>query len=255
MKKEWGDWAWSVFLIWYGVGIILVSLDRVPPSLQWANAVFLYLAGFVAILYVMKKFRVGLGIIISSFIMLLTILAESLGVHYGLIFGSYHYEKDFGFQLFGVPVTIGFAWVMVIFSSMAHFEFLLMRPKTVSGAFLYSTVTSLLAVTMDLIIDPVAFRGRQYWIWDEGGPYYDIPMQNFAGWFFVSFFIQVILYFIIRQEISSPKWSGRMRLLYMLVILMFMVTAITEGLWVAVIVTAICYSVSLMLRKRLEKVT
>ncbi|MFP3472796.1 carotenoid biosynthesis protein, partial [Micrococcus sp. SIMBA_144] len=64
-----------------------------PDALQWANAVFLYLAGFLAILYAIKKFRDFQGLIISLSIMLLTILAESLGVHYGFIFGSYHYER------------------------------------------------------------------------------------------------------------------------------------------------------------------
>ncbi|PFA70162.1 hypothetical protein CN378_02340 [Bacillus sp. AFS015802] len=254
MNKQWQDWIWIVFLIWYGVGIILVSLDWLPPALNWANAVFLYIAGFLAILYAMKRFRGSSGLIVSICIMLLTVIAESLGVHYGWIFGSYHYEKDFGFQLFGVPVTIGFAWVMVIFTSMAYYELLLNKAKTVVGACIYGSVTSLLAVTMDLIIDPVAFKGREYWIWDQGGPYYDIPTQNFMGWFFVSFSIQFILYYFIKQETFSSKWSRRMRRLYFLVILMFMVTALVEGLWLSVFVTSVFYGASLILRKRLETV-
>ncbi|MDX8343776.1 carotenoid biosynthesis protein [Rossellomorea sp. YZS02] len=254
MTKKWQDWIWIVFLIWYGVGVILVSLDMLPDALQWANAVFLYLAGFLAILYAIKKFRDFQGLIISLSIMLLTILAESLGVHYGFIFGSYHYERDFGIQMFGVPVTIGFAWVMVVFTSMSHFEFLLSRRKTVMGGVLYSSVTSLLAVTMDLIIDPVAYKGREYWVWDQGGLYYDIPTQNFLGWFFVSFFIQCILYVLIKQEMYSTTWSGRMRRLYFLVIFMFVVTAIVEGLWLAVMVTFVFYTVSLVIRTRMEKV-
>lgn len=254
MTKHWQDWIWIVFIIWYGVGIILVSLDLLPPSMHWANAIFLYLAGVLAILYAMKRLGTRPGLIISLGIMLLTIIAESLGVHYGLIFGSYHYERDFGFQLFGVPVTIGFAWVMVVFTSMSHYEFLLHREKTVRGALVYSTVTSLLAVTMDLIIDPVAFKGREYWIWDQGGAYYDIPVQNFLGWFFVSFFIQCFLYVWMECEGFTTKWSGRMRKLYLLVILMFMVTAMVEGLWIAVLVTSSFYTASLILRTRLEKV-
>ncbi|MCA1063029.1 carotenoid biosynthesis protein [Rossellomorea sp. AcN35-11] len=254
MIKQWQDLIWIIFLIWYGVGIILVSLDLLPPALQWANAVFLYLAGFLAILYAVKKFKGRFGLVVALCIMLLTIVAESLGVHNGLIFGSYHYEKDFGFQLFGVPVTIGFAWVMVIFTSMAHYEFLLKGPKTFMGALKYSAVTSLLAVTMDLIIDPVAFKGRQYWIWDQDGVYYDIPTQNFLGWFFVSFFIQFFLYFLLKHVDVPVKWSERMRLLYVLVILMFIVTAMVEGLWIAVMVTSAFYGASLILRKRLEKV-
>lgn len=107
---------------------------------------------------------------------------------------------------------------------------------------------------MDLIIDPVAFKGREYWVWDEGGVYYDIPTQNFLGWFFVSFFIQIFLYYWIKPEGVSSHWSPRMRRLYFLVILLFIVTAIVENLWLAVWVTLAFYGVSLLLRKRLEKV-
>ncbi len=254
MTKRWDDWIWIVFLIWYGVGIILVSLDWLPPALQWANAVFLYLAGFLAILYAMKRLRVRLGAVVAICIMLTTIFAESLGVHYGLIFGTYHYEQDFGVQLFGVPITIGFAWVMVIFTSMAHYEFLLERKKTGVGALIYSSVTSLLAVTMDLIIDPVAYVGREYWIWDEGGLYYQIPSQNFLGWFFVSFVIQFFLYLMVKREGKSSRWTSRMKRLYFLVIFMFMVTAMVEGLWLAVFVTLGFYILSLLIKLRLEKV-
>ncbi|WP_197489702.1 carotenoid biosynthesis protein [Rossellomorea aquimaris] len=254
MKQTWQNWVWFFFLIWYGVGIILVSLDWLPSSLQWANAVFLYLAGFLAVVYSSKVLGAFRGCLIGVFIMLLTILAESLGVHYGIIFGSYHYEKDFGFQLIGVPITIGFAWVMVIMTSMAYFERLLMKPKSLLGAIYYSSLTSIFAVTMDLIIDPVAYKGREYWIWDEGGWYYDIPAQNFLGWFFVSFVIQFALYLYIHYPSIEKKWGSRMRALYFLVILMFLVTAMVEGLWLAVVVTIIFYSFPLLIRKRMEKV-
>ncbi len=42
---------------------------------------------------------------------------ESFGVHTGLFFGDYTYETDFGFKLIGVPITIGFAWLMVMATS------------------------------------------------------------------------------------------------------------------------------------------
>ncbi|USK90486.1 carotenoid biosynthesis protein [Rossellomorea marisflavi] len=249
MEDRWKNWVWIVFLVWYGVGLVLVSLDWLPPALQWANAVFLYLSGFLAVLYAGMVFKRGMGYWLSAIIIIGTIAAESLGVHYGWIFGSYHYEKDFGIQLFGVPVTIGFAWVMVIFTSMAYFEWMLNGKKTVKNALLYSIATSILAVTMDLIIDPVAYKGRQYWIWEGDGIYYDIPTQNFLGWFYVSFVIQFILYYLLRDTSFPKGWSRRMRWLYGMVVGMFVVTSMVEGLWLAVFVTLTVYGIMLIIRK------
>ncbi|MCG3005297.1 carotenoid biosynthesis protein, partial [Escherichia coli] len=55
--------------------------------------------------------------LVASFVMLATIVIESLGVHYDFLFGSYDYEKDFGTKILGVPLTIGSAWLMVIVTS------------------------------------------------------------------------------------------------------------------------------------------
>ncbi|BCB04386.1 carotenoid biosynthesis protein [Bacillus sp. KH172YL63] len=254
MSRKWDDWVWTFFIMWYGVGIILVSLDWLPSALHWANAVFLYLAGGLSIVYASKWGQGVQGVIISLIIMIATIAAESLGVRYGLIFGHYHYERDFGVQFLGVPVTIGFAWVMVILTSMAHFEHFLKGKKTMKRAVIYSSVTSLMAVAMDLIIDPVAYKGREYWIWDEGGVYYDIPSQNFLGWFCVSFVIQFTLYWGVKTFRNPSHWSVRMRQLYFLVIFMFIVTAMVESLWLAVFVTVGIYVISLLSRRRLEKI-
>ena len=38
---------WRVFFVWYSIGAILVAFELLPPTLEWANAAFLYLAGLV----------------------------------------------------------------------------------------------------------------------------------------------------------------------------------------------------------------
>ena len=237
-------WIWRVFLVWYSVGLILVGFDLLPPFLEWANAVFLYLAGTLAIIYAVKVLGKSAGLIIAAVIMGFTMWAESLGVKYGWVFGAYHYEKGFGVQIFGVPLTIGFAWVMVIFTSMGLVRKWLVRPFSIAKMAGYALITSMLAVTMDLIIDPVAFVAKQYWVWEQTGPYYGIPNQNFIGWFCVSFGIQLILYIWITkkpqpqaQDATIPLWTSRMRWLYGMMIGMFVVTSLVEGLHLAVAVT------------------
>ena len=54
----------------------------------------------------------------------------------------------------------------------------------ISGAVLF--------MLMDVIIDPVAFRGDRWFLgkiytYAEKGEYFNIPLTNFAGWFLVGF--------------------------------------------------------------------
>ncbi|KHF30408.1 hypothetical protein LR68_00779 [Anoxybacillus sp. BCO1] len=46
-----GDRLYRLFLIWYACGIVLVGFRLLPPWLEWANVVFLMLAGGLAPLF------------------------------------------------------------------------------------------------------------------------------------------------------------------------------------------------------------
>ncbi|PPA71761.1 carotenoid biosynthesis protein [Jeotgalibacillus proteolyticus] len=228
----------------------MVGFDILPPFLEWANAVFLYLAGALAIIYAVQILGKRAGLLFSAIITAFTMWAESLGVKYGWVFGAYHYEKDFGVQVFGVPLTIGFAWVMVIFTSMAIARAWLTHSFSFGRWIGYALITSMLAVCMDLIIDPVAFVAKEYWVWENTGPYYGIPNQNFIGWFSVSFGIQLLLYLWItfRNTSYSSLWNRRMKWLYGMMIGMFVVTSLVAGLFTAVFVTGSALAVTFLLQ-------
>ena len=46
-------------------------------------------------------------------IFLLGMVCEILGVNYGLIFGDYVYLDNLGFKILGVPILIGFNWIIL----------------------------------------------------------------------------------------------------------------------------------------------
>ena len=42
-----------------------------------------------------------------------------------------------------------------------------------------------LLVVWDLVLDPAMAHetlSARFWVWHETGPYYGMPLQNFAGW-------------------------------------------------------------------------
>lgn len=232
--SKWKDRIYFLFLFWYAVGVILVGFALLPSWLEWANSVFLVLAGLIGVLYFYHLFPPAKATVVVFVIYIFSSFMEYLGSAYGILFGEYDYTDRFGYKLFGmIPFTIGFAWLLVIASTHA-----LTKRITPSGGVWYVVLGSLAAVVMDLIIDPVAFKANEYWIWREGGLYYDIPWTNFMGWFVVAFLLHAVIWGMEKREerqTDFERWERRTYWLYGMMIFMFIVTAMAAGgLWGAI---------------------
>ncbi|MFA9557966.1 carotenoid biosynthesis protein [Evansella sp. AB-rgal1] len=224
------------FIIWYICGVFLLTFDLLPPWLEWANVVFLLVAGILAMVYFVRSFHLTRGLFLIFFVFFLSMIMESIGVRTGLFFGDYTYESDFGPKLLGVPITIGFAWVMVIATSHTLASSITNKVTRMKG-FVYALYASFIATALDFIIDPVAFQVKQYWIWNEPGLYYGIPASNFYGWFILSFVIHYSFYLFMYKNgkwISErTDWDFRMKILYVLMTCMFLIIAIVNRLFLA----------------------
>lgn len=229
--------VFRLFIFWYIVGVILLSFDLLPSWLEWANAVFLILSGMLGALYFTRRFGTAIGLSLSAFIFLSTFIVEGAGAKTDFLFGSYDYTERFAPSVFGVPIAIGFAWIMVVATS--HVAARWMFPK---GGVLYALAGGIGAVIMDLIIDPVAYQVKGYWIWEDTGWYYGIPWTNFFGWFVVSFVLHLIIDGLMKRKgwnINAETPEKRMLLLYGLMIAMFILLGFIHGLWLAAIGTSI----------------
>lgn len=230
--EKWKDRTYQLFLFWFAIGVILVGLDLLPPWLEWANSVFLVLAGIMGVFYFYSLFKAAKATTVVIIIYVFSSFMEYLGSTYGILFGEYDYTDRFGYKIFEIPFTIGFAWLLV----MATTHALVKRIQPHTGLFSV-TLGSLAAVIMDLIIDPVAFKANSYWIWLEGGLYYDIPWTNFMGWFVVAFILHAVIWGVENKEERQHdyvKWERRTYVLYGMMVGMFIVTAATSGLWLAI---------------------
>ncbi|XKH49714.1 carotenoid biosynthesis protein [Chryseomicrobium palamuruense] len=235
--EKWKDRAYQLFLFWFAVGVILVGFDLLPSWLEWANTVFLVLAGVMGIFYFFALFSPGKALVITLIIYIFSSFMEYLGSAYGILFGEYDYTERFGAKIFDIPFTIGFAWLLVISTTHALAMRITKRPGIATVI-----ISSIAAVVMDLIIDPVAFKANEYWIWFEGGLYYDIPWTNFMGWFVVASILQALIWVMdsgTPATTTFPKWEKRVYYLYGMMIFMFMVTAGAAGLWLAIGVTLV----------------
>ncbi|CUA79307.1 MULTISPECIES: carotenoid biosynthesis protein [Anoxybacillus] len=222
---KWGERLYRLFLIWYGCGLVLVGFHLLPPWLEWANVVFLMLAGMIGALFLIERYGQR-GIIATIAIFIGTMAVEYVGATYSFIFGSYDYTNQFGLTIFGVPIAIGFAWLAVIGCTHA----LALRFVPPMRPIVASVVGASLAVVLDLVIDPVAYVAKQYWLWEGTSIYYNVPLQNFAGWFVVAFVIHLLLFVLPGRKASSER---RAIVLFFLLDAMFLFLALLEQLYVA----------------------
>lgn len=120
---------------------------------------------------------------------------EVLGVHTGWPFGIYEYDSSLGAQLFGVPLVVPFAWVMMVHPA-------LMAARRIAGNWVFLYGGALLAA-WDLFLDPqMVAAGR--WKWKVSGAHLpftpDIPLSNLFGWLLAGLIITGLLNVLLPRE-------------------------------------------------------
>ena len=120
-------------------------------------------------------------------------LFEQVGVETGAVYGRYFYTDVLGPKLGHVPFLIPLAWFMMIYPSYVIATLIAAgRPTGTRGragriAWL-AFLSGMVMTAWDLVIDPIlSGPAVRAWVWVDGGPYFDIPIQNYAGWMLTTF--------------------------------------------------------------------
>jgi putative membrane protein len=135
---------------------------------------------------------------------------EQVGVATGAIYGAYHYTDVLGAKLGHVPLLIPLAWFMMIYPSYIIANLLvggrplLSRPGFGRIVWL-ALVNGMVMTAWDLSVDVMLSGPRvQAWIWRDGGPYFGIPVQNFAGWLLTTFTVYLLYRLVERWVAPKP---------------------------------------------------
>src|SRR5688572_25175028 len=162
--------AFGLFAFVYPFGIGLLSLDLMPFGMEWMGSVLLALLGVAAGAWLVVNFGTW-GALAAIAIYAAGMALEGLGVMTGLLFGQYRYTNVLIPQTpSGVPLPIGFAWVMVVVCGLAMARWLLgPRPgHDPRMNALLSILGALFSVALDFLLEPVAFHVTRYWVWLDG---------------------------------------------------------------------------------------
>jgi len=122
-------------------------------------------------------------------------LFEEVGVGTGLVYGAYRYTGALGPGLGSVPLLIPVAWFTMAYPSYMVANLIVDRRVVGSpGDRIHllglAFVGALVMTAWDLLADPI-LSGPSYhaWVWEHGGPYFGIPLQNFVGWLATTFVV------------------------------------------------------------------
>ena len=144
------------------------------------------------LLFVNQKSLNKKEIIIVLLIFLIGMIAEILGVNYGLIFGKYDYGDNLGLKLLGVPLLIGLNWVILTFicgSISNHF---------IKNKYLSIVVAIILMLLIDITLEPIA-PILDYWEFSGS----IAPIQNYIGWAFTSLLtLSIYQFFYSKKEFT-----------------------------------------------------
>jgi putative membrane protein len=164
----------SIGIIWLFHLSGLVGLLYIDKNL-FASLTPLNLFISSTLLFVNQKSLKKKEIIIVFLIFSIGMIAEILGVNYGLIFGRYDYGDNLGLKLLGVPLLIGLNWVVLTFicgSISNHF---------IKNKYLSIVVAIILMLLIDITLEPIA-PILDYWEFSGS----IAPIQNYIGWAFTS---------------------------------------------------------------------
>ncbi len=184
---------WTILLVWFAVwslvGFFVVGLNLDIPGGATADMIFMGLAASLILMETAKMRGWRTAWLSFVWVAVFSGAVEIMGAVTGFPFGVYHYTDAFGLKVFGIlPLTVPLAWWIVV-QPMYQLADLRFRGMRMERYILIPFLVSTAAVWVDLLLEPVAWLVRGYWIWEGPGRYFGVPSQNFAGWFGTAFII------------------------------------------------------------------
>ena len=179
----------SIIIIWLFHLSGLLGLLYIDKNL-FASLTPLNLFISTTLLFVNQTNATRMKFFIVFTIFFVGMIAEILGVQYGLIFGNYDYGNNLGLKLLGVPILIGFNWVVLTVICGSISSKIFKKSKILSVIF---GITLMLLI--DITLEPIA-PVLDYWEFSGS----KAPLQNYIGWGITSLVTQTLYQYFYKTK-------------------------------------------------------
>lgn len=193
----------------------IVSLPVAGQQLfQWSMAgggvVYILLGAVAVSLYAYRTLGLRNWLAFMLPAMVISLGSELLGTSTGFPFGDYTYLSGLGYKIAGlVPFTIPLSWFYLGLSTyLLACAGLLGRgglPQLGPWGYKLGTISlgALLLTSWDFVLDPAMSQTAvPFWEWQQPGPFFGMPYQNFIGWLATG---------MVFMGIASGLWGDRVR--------------------------------------------
>ncbi|MDZ7958834.1 MAG: carotenoid biosynthesis protein [Aulosira sp. DedQUE10] len=170
---------------------IIMNLTEVgQTAMQWSMAgggvVYMILGAAAVFLYAYRTLGLGrtLAFLLPS--VFISLGSELSGTSTGFPFGHYSYLSGLGYKIAGlVPFTIPLSWFYVgcVSYLLARAGLEVDKKPSLLRHIGAIALGALLLTSWDFVLDPAMSQtSLPFWYWQQPGPFFGMPYQNFAGW-------------------------------------------------------------------------
>ena len=157
---------------------------------SYVSTLLIALPSAVALFRYLGPRRATLSLLAIS---ILAYAIEAIGVTTGLPYGTFYYGDALGPRLAGiVPYLLPLSYTPLVVGAVAAAWGARLR-------LLHVLYAILLLVWMDAVLDPGA-ASLGFWVWPQGGVYYGVPLNNYAGWLLSGTLATALL-------LTTGRWS------------------------------------------------
>lgn len=216
----------------------IVSVAQALSSNMQLTAAYITILVVFALLHSALRYGAGGTLAFAVICLVVSNALENLSVATGFPFGHYHYTDMLGPKLFQVPLLIGPAYLGVGYLSWTLATVLasdVERGSGVADAFATAVIAAFVMVLWDLAFDPETSTIGKWWIWQDGGGYFGVPLSNYLGWFFTVFVFMGLFALYVRARGPDPvraqpkSYYVQATIMYALIAFFFVLNYLVKG--------------------------
>lgn len=170
----------------------------------------------------------------------LSLSFELFGTGTGWPFGNYEYTDFLGYKVLDrVPYTIPLSWFYIGFAGYLLAGAIVDRFGPGRPTLWTILGGTWLLTVWDLVLDPAMAHESlriQFWVWDETGPYFGMPIKNFIGWSVTGLVFMAASRWLWREDVDPRTVPMRLPwAVYAVNLLFAMVLSAGVDLWIPII--------------------